>query len=136
MIFTHPLPTFTLETVSNTVFVVVGEQATDAEDKDFWLFELSVLPLSVLLFVVIGKGVLVDVDEFAAKSDVKVVVAVAMDEGWDEEGNWLLISLAVTLLSFIELAPIALAVSSSISANNYIFINLWFEGKEHLLHNH
>ena len=118
------------------MFVVVGEQATDAEDKDFWLFELSVLPLSVLLFVVIGKGVFVDVDEFAAKSDVKVVVAVAMDEGWDEEGNWLLISLAVTLLSFIELAPIALAVSSSISANNYIFIISWFEGKEHLLHNH
>ena len=117
------------------MFVVVGEQVIDAEDKDFWLFELSALALSLLL-VVIGKGVLVDVDEFA-KSVVIVVAAVAeMDEGWDDEGNWLLISFAVTLLSFIELAPIALAVSSSISANNYIFIILWFEGKEHLLHNH
>ena len=102
------------------MFVANGEHATDVENKDFWLFELSALPLSLLLLVVIGKGVLVDVDEFAAKSVVKVVVAVAMDEGWDEEGNWLLISLAVTLLSFIELAPIALAASSSISANNYI----------------
>ena len=100
------------------MFVVVGEQVTEAEDKDFWLFELSALALSLLL-VVIGKGVLVDVDEFA-KSVVIVVACVAeIDEGWDEEGNWLLISFAVTLLSFIELAPIALAVSSSISVINY-----------------
>lgn len=100
------------------MFVVVGEQVIDAEDKDFWLFELSALALSVLL-VLIGKGVLVDEDEFA-KSVVIVVAAVAeMDEGWDDEGNWLLISLAIILLSFIELAPIALAVSSSISVINY-----------------
>ena len=100
------------------MFVVVGEQVAEAEDKDFWLFELSALALSVLL-VLIGKGVLVDEDEFA-KSVVIVVAAVAeMDEGWDDEGNWLLISLPITLLSFIELAPIALAVSSSISVINY-----------------
>ena len=74
------LPIFTFEAVSNTVFVVVGEQVIGAEDKDFELFELSALALSLLL-VDIGKGVLVDVDEFA-KSVVVVVAAVAeIDEG-------------------------------------------------------
>lgn len=94
----------------NTVFVVVEEEVPDVADKDtFILFELSML----LLLFEIGKGVLVDVDG-SAKSVVAVVV-VNMDIGCEVEGNWLLISLVVGLVSFIELAPPnTLAVSSNI----------------------
>jgi hypothetical protein len=70
----------------------------------------------------IGKGVLVDVDD-SAKS--VVVVVVNMDIGCEIEGNWLLISLVVGLLSIIELAPPnTLAVSSNISVTKYTNINL------------
>lgn len=90
-------------------------------DKDTWiLFELSMLPLSLE----IGKGVLVDVDD-SAKSVVNAVVVVTIDKGCEVEGNWLLISLVVGLLSFIELAPPnTLAVSSNISVTKYSSINL------------
>ena len=75
-LFKKNLPTFTL-VVPNTVFVVVEVGIPDVEDKDTWLFELSVLPLSLI----IGKGVLVDVDDDSAKSVVIVVVVVTMDKG-------------------------------------------------------
>ena len=78
------------------------------------------LPLSLE----IGKGVLVDVDD-PAKSVVTAVVVVTIDKGCEVEGNWLLISLVVGLLSFIELAPPnTLAVSSNISVIKYFRINL------------
>ena len=76
------------------------------------LAEFTTLHLSSI----IGRGAFVDIDD-PAKS---VVIVVSTDNGWEEEGNLLLLSLVLNLVSFVEFAPIALlAVPITISANKH-----------------